>query len=112
MKRLLAVTILVLAPFIFGFTLYWDPVTTYTDNTLIGAEAGGIFYNIEMDNTIVVVKTSATSWVIPTVPKKSSHTFRAQAEAGTGEKSVWSPPFPWTAPAGNPTPPGRLRDAP
>ena len=35
MKKVMAVTILLLAPFMIGWTVSWDPVTTYTDNTLI-----------------------------------------------------------------------------
>ena len=112
MRKVTLLVILLISPFIFGFTLSWDPVTTYTDNTAIGPEANGIFYNIEMDGTKVVTKTTGTSWIIPTVAKKSAHTFRAQAEAGTGEVSAWSPPFAWTAPAGNPGAPGQLRVAP
>lgn len=112
MKKLLAVTILALAPFMFGFTLSWNEVTTYTDNTTIGPEANGVFYNIEMDGSRVVTRTAATSWVIPAVPKRSAHTFRAQAELGTGEVSAWSSLFPWTSPAGNPGAPGQLRTSP
>jgi hypothetical protein len=101
-----------------GFTMSWDPVTTYTDNTLIGPEAQGVFYNVEMDGVQVVSKTSATSWVLPVVPKKSTHSFRGQAELGaldnTGVpiRSAWSPFYSWTSPAGNPNAPGQLRVAP
>ncbi len=110
MKRIL---FLLVAFLLFsGFTLSWDPVTNYIDNTVIGPEANGVFYNIEMDGTKVVTKTSATSWVLTPVAKKSAHTFRAQAVLGTGEVSAWSPPFAWTSPAGNPGAPGQLRVAP
>jgi hypothetical protein len=109
MNKLIAITILVLTPFMFGFTASWDPVTQYTDNTLIGPEAGGVFYDLEMDGSVVVSKTPATSLVLPAVPKKSSHVFRAMTVLGTGDNSVWSPPFPWTAPAGNPLAPGQFR---
>lgn len=111
MKKLVLATILVLAPFMFGFNLTWD-AAMYTDNTTIGPEANGVFYNVEMDGARVATKTAATSWVIPAVPKKSAHTFRAQTELGTGEVSAWSPPFGWTSPAGNPGAPGLLRVAP
>ena len=112
MKKLFLVTILALAPFMFGFTLSFDPVTQYSDNTVIGPEANGVFYNIEMDGARVATKTAATSWVLPAVAKKSAHTFRAQTELGTGEVSAWSPPFAWTAPAGSPGAPGQLRLVP
>ena len=110
MKKLFLVTILALSPFIFGFTLSWDPVTQYTDNTTIGPEAGGVFYNVEMDNAVIPMNISGTSWVLPAVPKKSAHIFRARTVLGAGgTPSDWSPPFPWTSPAGNPAAPGQLR---
>jgi len=118
MKKLIALVVLALTPFIFGFTLSWDPVTTYTDNTVIGSEAQGVFYNVEMDAVQVVTKTLSTSWVLPAVPKKSTHQFRAQTQLGaldnTGVpiRGDWSPFYSWTSPAGNPNAPGQLRVAP
>jgi len=91
-----------------GFTLSWSPVTTYVDSTPIGPEANGIFYNVEMDGTQTASKIAATSWVIPAVAKKSSHTFRAQTVLGTGEVSAWTPPFAWTSPQGDPAAPGGM----
>jgi hypothetical protein len=91
-----------------GFTLSWDPVTTYTDNTTIGSEAQGVFYNVEMDGTTRATRISATSWAIPSVAKKSSHTFRAQTVLGTGEVSALSPPFAWTSPTGSPALPSGM----
>jgi len=98
-----------------GFTVAWDPVTTYTDGTTIGSEALGTFYNVEMDGVQTVTRTSATSWILPPVPKKSTHTFRAQTQLGALDntglpiKSAWSPIYSWTAPAGNPNAPGQIR---
>ena len=114
MKKLIVLlALLVAVPAVsFAYTLSWDSVSTYTDNSIIGAEANGVFYNIEMDGAAVATRTAATSFVLPAVPKKSAHTFRAQAVLGTGEVSVWSPPFAWTSPAGNPGAPGQLRVAP
>ena len=91
-----------------AFTMSWDPVTQYTDNTAIGSEAQGVFYNVEMDGTVRASRISVTSWVLPDVPKKSSHTFRAQSVLGTGEVSAWSPPFAWTSPAGVPVVPSGM----
>ena len=34
-----------------AFSLQWDPVTKYTDNTVIGSEAQGVFYNVERDSS-------------------------------------------------------------
>jgi len=95
-----------------AFTLNWAPVTTYTDNTTIGAEAQGVFYNVEMDGAAASGNFSGTSWVIPTVAKKSAHTFRARTVLGTGEVSAWSPPFAWTSPQGSPAVPGGMNVQP
>ncbi len=92
----------------FAFDLDHDPVTTYTDNSVIGPEANGIFYNIEMDGVVTATKITATRWTLPLVVRKSLHTFRVQCEVGTGEKSGWSPIYTWTAPAYNPNSPGHL----
>ena len=106
MKRLLAL----LGMFILfsGFTLSWTPVTKYTDNTVIGSEANGMFYNVEMDGSTTAAKITATSWALPPVGKKTSHTFRVQAELGTGEVSAWTPPFAWTSPTGSPAVPSGI----
>jgi len=95
-----------------AFTLGWGPVTTYEDNTAIGPEASGVFYNVEMDGTTRASKISATSWVLPPVAKKSSHTFRVQTQLGTGEVSVWTPPFAWTSPPGSPAAPSGINVRP
>ena len=100
-----------------GFTISWS-VPTYTDNTAIGPEAEGIFYNIEMDGVQVATKLTGTSWILPAVAKKSTHQFRGQTELGaldnTGVpiRSAWSPFYSWTSPPGNPNAPGQLRVAP
>ena len=118
MKRNLSVVLFLAIVLLFGsssgawaFTLSWSPVTTYTDNTTIGSEAGGVFYNVEMDGLTVTTKTTAIKWTLPLVIRKSIHSFRAQCEVGTGEKSVWSPVYTWTAPAYNPFAPGHLNVA-
>jgi len=105
-------TILLLSPLMVGFTLQWDPVTKYVDNTVIGTEAQGIFYNVEMDNVLASGNFSGTSWTIPAVAKKSAHNFRVRAVLGTGEASIWTPPFPWTSPGANPSGPLNLRVVP
>jgi len=110
MKRLIALAGMFLL--FSGFTLSWDPVTQYVDNTMIGPEAGGVFYNVEMDGTGRASKITATSWVLPTIAKKSSHTFRVQTQLGTGEVSDWTAPFAWTSPGANPVAPGGMNVTP
>jgi len=110
MKRL----VMLLGAFLLfsGFTLSWDPVTKYVDNTVIGAEAQGVFYNVEMDNALASGNFSGSVWVIPAVAKKSTHTFRARTVLGTGEVSAWTSPFSWTSPGANPNPPSNLQVVP
>jgi hypothetical protein len=111
---LFALLALLVASSAFAFTLSWNPVTLYTDNTTIGSEAQGVFYNVEMDGTTRASRISATSWPIPAVAKKSSHTFMVQTELGaldnTGVpiRSEWSPPFAWTSPTGSPVVPSGI----
>lgn len=100
-------TMLFAAP-VSAFTLSWNPVTTYTDNTVIGAEANGIFYNVEMDGAMASGNFSGNTWNIPAVAKKSAHTFRVRTVLGTGDMSAWTPPFAWTSPAGVPVVPSGL----
>ena len=100
-----------------GFTLSWD-TPTYTDGTAIGPEAQGIFYNVEMDNTVASGNFSGNTWNIPAVPKGTPHGFRVRTVLGavdnTGQqiKSAWSPTFGWVSPLGTAGPPGNLRVAP
>jgi hypothetical protein len=100
-----------------GFTLSWD-TPTYTDNTVIGPEALGIFYNVEMDGTTRAAKITGNSWVLPSVTKGSAHQFKMQTElgaldnTGTPYRSAWSPSYGWTSPLGMAGPPGNLRVAP
>jgi len=116
MKKTLLFALLVLfvASSALAFTLSWNPVTQYTDNTTIGPEANGIVYNVKMDGTATASKISATSWSIPAVAKKSSHAFMVQTELGaldnTGVpiRSEWSPPFAWTSPTGSPALPSGM----
>jgi len=102
----------------YAWTLSWDPVTTYTDNTTIGSEALGIFYNVEMDGTIRAAKISVLSWTLPSVTKGSMHQYRVQTELGaldnTGVpyRSEWTPAYGWTSPLVTPRPPGGLRVSP
>lgn len=108
MKRLL---VLAGVFFLFsGFTLQWDPVTTYTDNTLIESDKT-VLYNVERGGTVVSNKQAGTSFVF-TTGKGVLESFRVQAELSTGEKSDWSPIYGWTSPLGVPSGPQNLRVAP
>jgi len=86
---------------------YWSPVTQYTDNTAIEAQDLPMSYVAEWDNTLL---PSTTAVCVP-LPKPYghgvSHVLRVKARTARGTESVFSPPFPWTSPAGIPkSPPG------
>jgi len=119
MKKMLGILIgmavlMLYAANVSAFTLNWDPVTKYTDNTAIGSEAEGVFYNVEMDGAAASGDFTGTSWNIPAVPKKSAHTFRVRTalgaldNTGTQIRSAWSPPFAWTSPQGVPVIPSGI----
>ena len=110
MKRfLLFVALLTLVVIVPGITqsagiqkqLNWGAVTTYTDNTPIGASKT-VLYNAWADGVPLVVRTPNT-WVLFNVSDHDiAHQFTAQAELSTGEKSAISPPFAWTSPSAPP----------
>ena len=112
MKKFFVLLALFVASTSFAWTLSWDPVTTYTDNTVIGPDAQGVFYNVEMDNVMASGDFLGSAWIIPAVSQRSSHTFRVRTVLGTGEVSAWTPPFPWTSPGAIPNQPQNLRVAP
>ena len=86
--------------------LFWDPVTTWTDNTAIEPQHLPISYIAEWDN---VALSPTTSLSVP-LPKPyghgTSHVARLKARTATGIESAYSPPFPWTSPQGSLTFPG------
>ena len=82
----------------------WGAVTTYTDGLPI-EPSKTVYYNAWMDNVPKAVKTLNTWFKFPVTDHGVAHTFTAQAELSTGEKSAISPPFTWTSPQGTPTTP-------
>ena len=102
MKKLLAVVILALSPFIFGFTISWGPVTTYTDNTLIEASKLPVKYEIKKDGVVLVTNTTATSFTFTDTGHGLTRSFTAKAVLQTGEESAESPAYSWTVPLGVP----------
>ena len=107
MKRLL----MLLVSFLLfsGFTLSWDPVTTYLDGTPLTGKT--VLYNVERGGAVVSAKQAETSLVF-TTGYGVSESFRLQTELASGEKSAWSPVYSWTSPLGVPATPGNLRVAP
>jgi hypothetical protein len=93
-----------------GFTLSWDPVTTYNDNAAI--EAGKtVLYNVERGGMVVSAQQAGTSFAF-TTGKGVPESFRLQTELSTGEKSAMTPVYGWTSPLGVPSSPLNPRVAP
>jgi len=86
---------------------YWSPVTQYTDNTAIEAQDLPMSYIAEWDNTLLPVTTAVSVPLPKPYGHGVSHVLRVKARTARGTESVFSPPFPWTSPAGIPkSPPG------
>lgn len=100
--------LLAIASSVFAWTLYWAPVGTYTDNTLIEPERT-VMYNVELDGTIVSSQQTAVEWPIPddAVGHSKDLTFRLQTELDTGVKSAWTSPFVWRSEDGVPVAPSQ-----
>lgn len=112
MKRLLALVILALSPMIVGWTVSWEPVTTYTDNTSIEASKLPVRYEIKKDGAVLVTGTTATSFTFADTGHGLTRSFTAKAVLQTGEESAESPAYSWTVPLGAPRIPAGLRVAP
>jgi len=95
-----------------GFTISWDPVTMYTDNTLIEASKLPVKYEIKKDGAVLVTGTTATSFVFSDTGHGLTRSFTAKAMLQTGEESAESPAYSWTVPLGQPLNPANLRVAP
>jgi len=112
MRKLLALVVVMAAPLMIGWTISWDPVTTYTDNTAIESTKLPVKYEIKKDNVVLVTGTTATSYTFTDTGHGQTRTFTAKAILATGEESAESPPYTWTVPLGIPRSPGNLRVAP
>lgn len=112
MKKLLVLLALFVATTSFAWTISWDPVTTYTDNTAIEASKMPVRYNIWKDSTLIGNKVTGTSLLFTDTGHGLIRSFTAQAELATGEVSAISPAYSWTVPLGSPQVPGNLRVAP
>ena len=86
---------------------YWSPVTQYTDNTAIEAADQPMSYIPEWDGTLLPATTAVSVPLPKPYGHGVSHVLRVKARTARGTESVFSPPFPWTSPAGIPkSPPG------
>jgi len=112
-KLLILLALFVLTPVIVqAWTITWDPVTTYTDNTTIESAKLPVRYEIKKDGAILVTGTTANSFVFLDTGHGLIRSFTAKATLQTGEASAESPAYSWTVPLGAPRSPGNLRVAP
>lgn len=84
-----------------AWELYWNPVTTWTDNTAIEPEHLPMSYLVEWDGNVQPA-TVESSWPIPqpSVGHGTQHTARVQAKTATGWEGAFSDPFLWSSPEG------------
>jgi hypothetical protein len=86
---------------------YWSAVTQYTDNTAIEATDLPLSYVAEWDGTLLPATTALSVPLPKPYGHNVAHTLKVKARTAKGVESVFSPPFPWTSPAGIPkSPPG------
>lgn len=87
MKKLLAVTILALAPMIFGFRLYFTPVTTYTTGENIEPSNLPVLHDFWVDGQPLAVGalTSPISLIDNTYG--ATHTYKGRARLNDGRVS-------------------------
>jgi hypothetical protein len=109
MKKLFVITILALAPFIVGWTVSWDPVTTYTDGSTISDD--NVVYD-GWDNAQQIANGITGTSATFTAKKGETHglTVRARlVRQGTVSDNSF---LSWTSPVGKAGAPGQLRVAP
>ena len=94
---LLILYLSVLPVFAVTNTVSWDPVTTYTDNTLVEPSKLPVTYIVKMDD-VVICTTFNTSCTFEHVNADQDHWFTAMARLVTLEESAWSPDYLWHCP--------------
>lgn len=98
-----------------AWSLYWNPVTTYTDNTAI-EPTKTITYTVRVDGVVQgnvpcnPAPDGKCTWPIPSslAGHNKNLSFDLQTKLSTGEVSAWTPPFAWTSPPGTPAAAGGI----
>jgi len=103
-------TILVLAPFMIGWTISWDKVTTYTDGSAISDD--NVVYDV-FQNGVQVGNGLTDNSLLLSVQRGNTYTYIARTRTvRQGTVSDNSVPFVWTLATGKAGAPGQLRVAP
>ena len=92
-----------------SWSLYWNQVTNYTDNTAI-EPTKTVSYTVRIGGVVQgnvpcnPAPDGKCTWLIPSsiVSHNKNLLFDMQTKLDTGEVSVWTPPFAWTSPPGIP----------
>jgi hypothetical protein len=102
------------------YQLSWDPVTQYTDGSAIESSVT-VMYTVfwTTDSTLASglktlassITTASTTFdpAVEGMPRGGVVYFTAKTVLSTGEGSVLSDPYPWTASNKKPHPPGQLK---
>ena len=109
MKKLFAITILALAPFIVGWTISWDRVNTYTDGSTISDD--NVIYDL-WQNGVQIGNGLTDNSLLLNVQRGTTYTYIARTRLvrqGTVSDNSF---LAWTYPAGTPNAPGQLRVVP
>lgn len=111
MRRVLFVVVLLMSPLLFGWTLQWDRVTSYTDGRTIDDDT--VVYDIFQDGKQVGNGLSDNMLILGDVQRGNTYTFVGKARLlRQGVSSDNSVPFVWTCPPGTPAAPIRFRVVP
>ena len=110
MKRLLLAVIIVLSPFIVGWTLGWNQINTYTDGSTINDD--NVVYDVFQNGTQIGNGLTDNSLLL-NVQRGNTYTYIARTRTvRQGTVSDNSAPFVWTWAAGKAGAPGQLRVVP
>ena len=87
MKKLFAITILALAPMIFGFKLYFTPVSTYVDNSAIEPANLPVLHDFWVGGAPLA--TGATTSPINLIDNTygATHTYKGRTRLNDGRVS-------------------------
>jgi hypothetical protein len=96
-KIIFSLFIFVLVPFSFAadYQVYWNAVTTYTDNTPL--PPGGIAYDVRIDNVIRAVGVGGTTWDFIDNTYSTTHRVTVRTNVPSLERtSDWAPEVAYT----------------
>jgi len=110
MRKVTLLVILLMSPFMIGWTLSWDRVNTYTDGSTIADD--NVVYDI-FQNGAQIGNGLTDNSLLLNVQRGNTYTYIARTRlVRQGTVSDNSAPFVWTLATGKAGAPGLLRVAP